>query len=115
MPSELSKLGVTYLGIIIKKVKGKLYVYEYARVSGKPIYRYVGPLEEIVRTYEALKAGLTVNHTKRVMRAKDLKRLASYIVDNLIEALKKENISKWGSGRDLNPGPRGPQPRALPG
>ena len=108
MPSELTRVGVTYVGIIIKKVKGRYYVYEYARVSGKPIYKYVGPLEEIVRTYEALKAGLTVN---RVFRAKDLRRLSRYIVDNLMEELKKV----WWARGDLNPGPPGYEPGALPG
>ena len=115
MSSELSTVGGVTLGLVIKRIKGRLYVYDYVRIDGKPTYKYVGPLEEIVRTYQALKAGLTVNHTKRVMRAKDLKRLASYIVDNLIEALKKENNSGWWTGRDLNPGPRGCKPRALPG
>ncbi len=85
------------------------------RVDGRPVYRYVGSLERIVRTYEAVKAGSTVNRVKRVMRTKDLRYLARMIADNLMETLKKENIGEWGSGRDLNPGPRGPQPRALPG
>jgi len=41
---------VIQLGFMIKRVKGKQYVYEYVRINGKPIAKYVGPLEEIVRT-----------------------------------------------------------------
>ena len=87
MPSELSIVGDVSLGLIVKRVKGKLYVYEYVKVDGKPITKYVGPLEEIVRTYQALKAGITVNHT---MRTRQLRRLAQYIVDNLMEKLKED-------------------------
>ena len=115
MKGELTKLGVTYVGIIIKKVKGRYYVYEYARVSGKPVYRYVGPLEEVVRVYEAVKAGITVNHTKRVMRTKDLRRLARMIADNLMEVLKNPDDACWWARGDSNPGPPGYQPGAPPG
>ena len=38
-----------------------------------------------MRAYEALKAGIEVNHR---LRAKDLRRLARYIVDNLMENLE---------------------------
>ena len=87
MPSELSTIGDVSLGLIVKRVKGKLYVYEYVKVDGKPITRYIGPLEEIVRTYQTLKAGITVNHT---MRTRQLRRLAQYIVDNLMEKLRED-------------------------
>ncbi len=107
MPSELSIIKGVGLGFMVKRVKGKLYVYEYVRVNGKPIVRYVAPLEVLVRTYEAVQAGITVN---QAWKPRTLRRLALYIVDNLMENLR----GRWGSGRDLNPGPRGPQPRALP-
>ena len=41
---------VIQLGLMVKGVKGKQYVYEYVRINGKPIAKYVGSLEEIVRT-----------------------------------------------------------------
>ena len=103
MPSELSIIGRVGLGLMVKKVKGKLYVYEYVRVNGKPIVKYVGPLEEIVRAYEALKAGLTVN---QAWKPRELRRLAQYIVDNLMGKGK----AGWWTGRDLNPGPLGCKP-----
>jgi len=64
------------LGFMVKRVKGRLYVYEYVRVNGEPIVKYVAPLETIVRTYEAVQAGLTVN---QAWKPRVLRRLASYI------------------------------------
>ena len=107
MPSELSTIGDVSLGLIVKRVKGKLYVYEYVRVNGRAVEKYIGPLEEIVRTYQALKAQITV--IGRV-RTKDLRPLAQYIADNLMENLKEA----WSRGRDLNPGPPPYQGGALP-
>jgi len=49
---------------------------------------------------------LVVNHTKRVMEAEDLKRLAFRIVDSLIEVFEEV----WWARGDLNPGPPGYQP-----
>ena len=112
MSSELSTVGGVTLGLVIKRIKGRLYVYDYVRIDGKPTYKYVGPLEEIVRTYQALKAGLTVNC---VLRTKDLRRLSQYIVVNLMEALKSENNDVWCRRGDLNPRHPGLQPGALPG
>ncbi len=97
------------LGFLVKRVKGKLYVYEYLGIEGgKRIVKYVGPLEAMVRTYQALNAGITVNHK---LTRKELRKLAEYIVDNLTHKRRKG----WWTGRDLNPGPPGCQPGALPG
>jgi len=91
------------LGYSVKRVKGRLYVYEYVRINGKPIVRYVAPLEVLVRTYEAVQAGITVN---QAWKPRTLRRLASYIVDNLMRNSK----AGWWTGRDLNPGPLGCKP-----
>ena len=99
------------LGFMIKKVKGKQYVYEYVRINGKPIVKYIGPLEEIVRTYQALKAGITVNHR---WKRREIKALSTHIVDNLMENLGTF-VDLWCRRGDLNPGHPGLQPGALPG
>ncbi len=99
------------MALVIKRIKGKLYVYEEYRVNGKAVTKYVGPLEEMVRTYQALKAGLTVNHT---MKRKDLRMLAKYIASSVVNLMKSEPSSKWARG-DLNPRPPGYQPGAPPG
>jgi len=51
------------LGFLVKRVKDKLYVYEYVKLpNGEKIERYIAPLEKLVRTYQAVQAGITVNH-----------------------------------------------------
>ncbi len=69
---------------ILRERKGRYYVYKLETINGETKERYVGPLIDVVETYEKLKSGV------------------------------------WGypppgegSGRDLNPGPTGPQPVAL--
>ena len=42
------------LGFIVKRIKGRLYVYEYAKIDGKAVEVYIGSLEEIVRAYQAM-------------------------------------------------------------
>ncbi len=101
---------VIQLGFMIKRVKGKQYVYEYVRINGRPIVKYIGPLEEIVRTYQALKAGITVNHR---LKSREIRALSTHIVDNLMKNIQKMR-ALWWTGRDLNPGPLGCQPSALP-
>ncbi len=41
--------------------------------------------------------------------------ILNLIIDMTEESMNRGSSEVWGSGRDLNPGPRGPQPRALPG
>ena len=108
MTQELTKLGgggdndlVIQLGFMIKRVKGKQYVYEYVRINGKPIVKYVGPLEEIVRTYQALRAGITVNHR---LKSREIRALSTHIVDNLMKNIQKTMNFWWARG-DSNPGP----------
>ncbi len=115
MPSELTTFGGVTLGLVVKKIKGKLYVYEQFRVGGKVVTKYVGPLEEIVRLYQIAKLKGQVNY--RLSR-KDLKFIAKEIAKSVVNSLRnlsEESMVVWWTGRDLNPGPRGCQPRALPG
>ncbi len=35
------------MGYVVKRIKGRLYVYEQYRRDGKVITKYVGPLERI--------------------------------------------------------------------
>ncbi len=113
MPAAQIVLGDMRLGFLVKRVKGKLYVYEYLGIEGgKRIVKYVGPLEAMVRTYQALNAGITVNHK---LTRKELRKLAEYIVDNLTHKHRKQQREEWWTGRDLNPGPPGCKPGALPG
>ncbi len=106
------------MGLSVKKIKGKLYVYEHVKLpDGRKLTLYIGPLEEMVRLYQAKQAELTVNSR---IPPRVLRRLGDYIVVNLLEKLEEKTEQEgfeeglWGRRRDLNPGPRGPQPRALP-
>ncbi len=44
--------GDPVLGYVVKRIKGRLYVYEQYRKDGKVVTRYVGPLERIVEGYK---------------------------------------------------------------
>ncbi len=83
----------------IKKIKNKLYVYEW--VNGEE--KYIGPLDEIVLNYLASKAQIKVSGrvSKRVLR-----QLAKYIADNL---QRNQECGGWDSN-PRRPTPPGPQP-----
>ncbi len=110
--------------LVVKRVKGRLYVYEQYRVNGRVATLYIGPLEEIVRTYQALKSDVRINYK---LRRKDLRKIADYISQRVIEAVVNSTRSSknraagptesttnlWCGGWDLNPRrptPSGPQP-----
>jgi len=74
------------LGFIVEKVKGKLYVYEYAKLfDGAVVEKYVGSLEEIVRLYQATKASYDSDRGYQRLKPRELKRIAQCIADNLME------------------------------
>ncbi len=115
MRDKLTTFEGVGMTLVVKRIKGKLYVYEEFRVGGKVVTKYVGPLEEIVRTYQLIRLRGQVNY--RFTR-KDLRRLAKEIAKSVVNSMRnlsRENVGVWWTGRDLNPGPRGCQPRALPG
>ncbi len=93
------------LTFFVKRIKGRLYVYEW--VNGRE--KYIGSLDEIVLTYLANKAQIKVSGK---ITTRKLKLLAKYIameLDNLYEKTKDQ----WCGGWDLNPRrptPPGPQP-----
>ncbi|MDT7901932.1 MAG: putative integrase [Acidianus sp.] len=42
---------------ILRERKGRYYVYKLENVNGETKERYVGPLTDVVETYEKLKSG----------------------------------------------------------
>ncbi len=95
--------------MVVKRVKGRLYVYEEYRSGGRVVTRYVGPLEEMSRVYMVYKS---LGKVERLSR-RDLRRLAKAIVEELEKKLAVVNSSsiqpgnksrEWARG-DLNPGP----------
>ena len=107
MPLELTIVGGVTLTLVVKKVKGKLYVYEQFRVSSKVITKYVGPLEEIVRLYQIARIKGRVNYKLSKKELKFIAKELAKTVVNLVERLSE----KWRRGRDLNP--RGGTPHRL--
>ena len=47
-----SSSGVIWLGYVVKRIKGRLYVYEQYRRDGKVVTKYIGSLESIVDGYK---------------------------------------------------------------
>ncbi len=97
------------LTIVVKRVKGKLYVYDEFRdkATGKVKTYYIGPLEEMVRVYQIVKQGNYVKLTRR-----ELTTLARKIVEYYVKKHAVVNSGeKWRRGRDLNP--RGGVPHRL--
>ena len=72
---------------ILRERKGRYYVYKIEYEDGNPRERYVGPLADVVESYLKMK-------------------------ENSIGGIRGYSPNE-GSGRDLNPGPTGPQPVAL--
>ena len=101
------------LAIVVKKIKGRLYVYDQVKVNGKPVTKYIGPLEEMARLYQMVKYRI-VNDASVVnyrITPRLLRRLAKAIADEVVNSLKdKQNkpnnppLTWWARG-DLNPGP----------
>ena len=79
--------GIIPLRLVVKRIKNNLYVYLEGRENGKHKTLYIGSLDTITRYYIA------------------------FFKPELRERLRGE----WWTGRDLNPGPLGCKPSALPG
>ncbi len=101
------------LAIVVKRVKGRLYVYDQAKVNGEVVTKYIGPLEEMARLYQMVKHEV-VNHASVVnyrLTPRLLRRLAKAIADEVVSSLRdKQNKhnkppSTWWARGDLNPGP----------
>ncbi len=50
--------GVIWLGVVVKRIKGRLYVYEQYRRDGKVVTRYIGSLESIVDGWKRCRNGV---------------------------------------------------------
>ncbi len=77
------------MALVVKRVKGRKYVYEQYRVDGKVVTRYIGPLEEIVRVYELWKAGQAGQINKRLIRYY-ARQLAREIENRLVNHSKPD-------------------------
>ncbi len=75
------------LRIVVKRIKNNLYVYLEGRDDGRHKTLYIGSLDAIVR----------------------------YYIARFKPELREKLYGEWWTGRDLNPGPLGCQPSALPG
>ncbi len=109
MPREkIVTLGKAGLTIVVKKVKGHLYVYDEYRLDGKVITDYIGPLEEMARVFQVYKSlGKVEKLSKR-----DLRRLAKLIVEEIVKKMNVVNSSSQRSGKGSGiAGPRGFEPR----
>ena len=117
MKAELTTYGDVSLGLVVKKVKGRLYVYEQYKVGDKVITKYIAPLETLVRYYQLKKVvndDALVNYRLTPRKLRMLAQELAKEVVNLMESNEKETPVLWWTGRDLNPGPLGCKPSALP-
>ena len=81
----------------VKRIRGRLYVYETRRVNGRSVTRYVAPLEALVEAFRVVKLLESVNYKLTPRR---IRILESRIADRVVNKL-----GFWCGGRDLNPGP----------
>ncbi len=78
------------MGYVVKRIKGRLYVYEqYRNERGKVVTRYLGPS--------------TISWKARRSTSRNT------------SGMERPEAPLWWTGRDLNPGPLGCKPSALPG
>ena len=106
--------------LVIKRVKGRPYVYEQFRHGDIVITKYIGPLEELVRVFQLYKSFGEVEKLSK----RDLRRLAKILlqeyekaIDKAVEKLytrtsvvnsmenPREPSGVWWARGDLNPGP----------
>ncbi len=102
------------MGFTVKTIRDRKYVYEVARVGGRKITRYIGPLDAIVLSHLARERGLNVNPK---LARRELRRLARLLAEEVVNSLGKGSDATknlWARG-DLNPRPPGYQPGAPPG
>ncbi len=95
--------------LVVKRVKGKLYVYEQYRLNGKVVTKYIGPLEELVRIYQIYRLEGQVNY--RITR-RDIERITKSLAMKVANFFEKK-LNLWCGGWDLNPRrptPSGPEP-----
>ncbi|RLG82316.1 MAG: hypothetical protein DRO40_08010 [Thermoprotei archaeon] len=72
--------------LVVKRIRGKLYVYEQYRLGSRVITKYIGPLEEIVRIYQIFKLKNMVNYK---LSKRDIKRITEYLVEEVVNFFEK--------------------------
>ncbi len=103
--SELTTYEGVSMALVVKRIKGKLYVYEEYRIGRKVITKYIGPLEEIVRLYQISRLQSQVNYK---LGRRELRRLSKAIAREVVNSIrnsKSTNVASWWARGDLNPGP----------
>ncbi|MEM1628284.1 MAG: hypothetical protein QW551_03250, partial [Desulfurococcaceae archaeon] len=73
--------------LAVKRVKGRLYVYEQYRTPQGVFTRYIGPLEELVRIYQIYKLENQVNYK---LSKRDFKRIAKALAEEVVNFLSKQ-------------------------
>ena len=101
----MKTMGVGRMTLVIKRVKGKQYVYEQFRHGNVVVTKYIGPLEEMARIWQLYK---TLGKVEKLSK-RDLRRLARILlqeygkaIDSAVEKLcvvnSKENWRGTGGG-----------------
>ncbi len=101
------QFGRNSLTIVVKRVKGRLYVYDEYRLNGKVVTNYIGPLDEMARIFQIYKSLGKVEKLSR----RDLRRLAKMIVEELARKLAVNQPQKTKIINREGAGPRGFEPR----
>ncbi len=97
---KIVSIGRSSLTIVVKRVKGRLYVYDEYRLNGKVITQYIGPLEEMARVFQIYK---TLGKVEKLSK-RDLRILAKMIVEEIIKKLDVVNSSRKQVGVVRRPG-----------
>ena len=80
--------------LVVKRIKGRLYVYDEYRVNGKVKTFYIGPLEEMARVYQVYKSLRKVEKlTKR-----DVRRPARALLEEYVRKLSVVNSKGFDGG-----------------
>ncbi len=88
MREKLVVIGRNALTLVVKRIKGRLYVYEQYRVGDNVVTKYIGPLEELVRIYQIYRLEGQVNY--RITR-RDIRRITKEIVQSVVNFLSKSH------------------------
>jgi len=106
----MKTMGVGRMTLVIKRVKGKQYVYEQFRHGDVVVTKYIGPLEEMIRIWQLYK---TLGKVEKLSE-RDLRRLAriflqeySKAIDSAVEKLCVVNLKESRAGRWHVGGPAG--------
>ena len=109
----------------VKRIYGKLYVYDQWREDGRIVSRYIGPLEKIIDSHRVVKPldhfnyndlGLVIDKVLNAVLQEVVNVNYSdpnVVIDSLIREISRVVVSFWCGGWGLNPRrptPSGPKP-----